>query len=69
LDSAPELLLFTETLTGLRLRPYNDSEKEPSEKKNLDSYNHRGVEMSQRKVSTKVMNTANPLQQKNLMFL
>jgi hypothetical protein len=33
LDSVPGLFLFTATLTGLLLRPYNDSEKEPSGKK------------------------------------
>jgi hypothetical protein len=32
LDSVPGLF-FTEILTGLLLRPYNDSEKEPSERK------------------------------------
>jgi hypothetical protein len=43
LDSAPGILRFTETLTGLRLRPYNDSEKEPSERnvrKVTINYNH-----------------------------
>jgi hypothetical protein len=33
LDSVPGPFLFTETLTGLLLRPYNDSEKEPSGRK------------------------------------
>jgi len=33
LDSVSGLFLFTETLTGLLLRPYNDFEKEPSERK------------------------------------
>ena len=33
LDSVSGLFLFTETLTGLLLRPYIDFEKEPSERK------------------------------------
>jgi len=43
LDSVPGLFLFTETLTGLLLRPYNDSEKEPSGRNKIRTVKIRDI--------------------------